>query len=111
MKTKIKSNQNTAGSALLVTLFLLTILAVSIAGYLSYSQQQSFLGGRAQAWNMALSVSEAGVEEGLEQLNNNWSHLTTDGWTQDGTIYSINRPLGDGNSYTVYIDYSNTIAP
>jgi len=111
MKTKIVPNPNTAGTALLVTLFLITILAISIAGYLSYTQQQSFLGARAQSWNMALSVSEAGVEEGLEQLNNNWSHLTADGWTQDGTTYSITRPLGDGNSYTVYIDYSSTIAP
>src|SRR6266446_172992 len=104
MKTKIETNAN-EGSALLVTLFLMTILAVSIAGYLSYTQQQSFLGVRAQAWNMALSVSEAGVEEGLQQLNNNSSHLASDGWSQSGTIYSINRSLADGNSYTVYIDY------
>ena len=110
MKTRTKTNSNT-GSALLVTLFLMTVLAISIAGYLSYTQQQTFLGSRAQSWNMALAVSEAGVEEGLQQLNNNTSHLSADGWSQDGSTYSITRSLLDGNSYTVSIDYSNTVSP
>src|SRR2546425_578198 len=110
MKTKLNPSQNCA-SALLVTLFLITILAVSIAGYLAYANQQTRLGVRAQTWNMALAVSEAGVEEGLEQLNNNYANLSSDGWTGSGTTYSISRSLGNGNSYTVSIEYSNTTSP
>ncbi len=110
MKIERNFNQN-AGNALVITLFLVTILAVSIAGYLSYTNQQSLLGFRSQTWNMALAVSEAGVEEGLSQLNNNYTNLASDGWTASGSIYSISRSLGNGNSYTVSIDYSNAFAP
>ncbi len=110
MKTKLNPSQNSA-SALVVTLFLVTILAISIAGYLSYTNQQTLLGARSQTWNMALAVSEAGVEEGLEQLNNNYANLSSDGWTGSGTTYSITRSLGNGNSYTVSIEYSNTTSP
>ena len=110
MKTKLNPSQNCA-SALLVTLFLITILAVSIAGYLAYTNQQTRLGVRAQTWNMALAVSEAGVEEGLQQLNNNYANLSSDGWTGNGTTYSISRSFANGDSYTVSIEYSNTTSP
>ena len=110
MKTKLNPSQNCA-SALLVTLFLITILAVSIAGYLAYTNQQTRLGVRAQTWNMALAVSEAGVEEGLQQLNNNYANLSSDGWTGSGTTYSISRSFANGDSYTVSIEYSNTTSP
>jgi len=110
MKTKLNPSQN-SGSALVVTLFLITILAISIAGYLAYTNQQTRLGVRSQTWNMALAVSEAGVEEGLEQLNNNYSNLSNDGWTGSGTIYSISRSFPNGSSYTVSIDYSNSTSP
>src|SRR5882672_10259248 len=110
MKTKLNPSKNSA-SALVVTLFLITILAISIAGYLAYTNQQTRLGVRAQTWNMALAVSEAGVEEGLQQLNNNYLNLSADGWTASGTTYSISRSLGSGNSYTVSIEYSNTTSP
>src|SRR5439155_3733130 len=110
MKTKPNPSQNCA-SALLVTLFLITILAVSIAGYLAYTNQQTRLGVRAQTWNMALAVSEAGVEEGLQQLNNNYANLSSDGWTGSGTTYSISRSFANGDSYTVSIEYSNTTSP
>src|SRR5580765_549719 len=110
MKISTKHNSN-AGSALLVTLFLMTILAVSIAGYLSYTEQQTFLGARSQSWNMALAVSEAGVEEGLQQLNNNYMNLTADGWTANGTVYTITRTFSNGNSYSVAIDYADSLSP
>ena len=110
MKTKLNPSKNSA-SALVVTLFLITILAISIAGYLSYTNQQTRLGMRSQTWNMALAVSEAGVEEGLQQLNNNYANLSADGWTGSGTTYSISRSFANGNSYTVSIEYSNSTSP
>src|SRR5206468_2891916 len=64
-----------------------------------------------QTWNMALAGSEAGVEEGLQQLNNNYANLSSDGWTGNGTTYSISRSFANGDSYTVSIEYSNTTSP
>jgi hypothetical protein len=111
MKTYQNLSLREKATALLVTLFIMTILAVSIGGYLYYVKQQSLLGVHAQAWNMAICVSEAGVEEGLEQLNSNDSNLSADGWSASGTVYSMTRTFPNGNSYTVSIDCSNAFSP
>jgi len=111
MNTKLNPSRRRTASALMVALSVMTILALSIAGYLMFVQQQSFLGARAQAWNMAMSISEAGVEEALQQLNSNSSQLTSDGWTANGTVYSISRDLANGSSYSVYISNSVPNAP
>ncbi len=94
-------------SALLTTLVVLSILSLFVMYYLSLAEQQSNLNARSQAWNMAIAVSEAGVEEGLQQLNNNTFNLTADGWASpSGGIYTMDRTLPDGSSYTVKLDLS-----
>src|SRR3954453_3936202 len=110
MKIRVSIKTKPLASSLLVALVTCSILSVSIFGYLSMSEQQHFLSARSQAWNMAIAVVEAGIEEGLEQLNTNQGHLTSDGWanTLPG-IYVRSRTLPDGNSYTVKIDA--TMAP
>ena len=105
-----KSFPKQAASAMLVSLFMITLLALSVAGYLTYVEQQALLGTRSQAWNLALGLSEAGVEEALQHLNVNSANLNTDGWSPDGSTYSMNRTLPNG-SYTVAIDYSNPHVP
>ena len=118
MKTKLNSLRRKVANALLVTLFMMLILAVSIAGYMSYVQQQNRLGTRAQCWNMAMAVSEAGVEEALEAINNgitngppaSWVFLNN-GWTQVGTSnYMVHRTL-PGGEYYVTNDMSNWLKP
>ena len=101
-----KSFPKQAASALLVSLFMITLLALSVAGYLTYVEQQALLGARSQAWNLALGLSEAGVEEALQHLNVNYANLHTDEWSVDGPRYtSPLRTLTNG-SYTVTIDNS-----
>jgi hypothetical protein len=118
MKTKLKVLKGRFASSLLVTLFMMTILAVSIAGYLYYVEQQNKLSARSQAWNMAMAISEAGIEEGLEALNS-WpttdcppgSQFTGNGWTSDGNnVYHIRRDLPNGY-YVVTNDLSDCYHP
>ncbi len=104
------SLRNETASALIVTLFIMTLLAVSVAGYLTYVNQQSLLGARSQTWNLALGLSEAGVEEALQHLNVNYANLNADSWTPNGTTYTMERTLTNG-SYTVVIENSNPNAP
>jgi len=111
MKTRLNPTLKLAASAMLVALCLMTILALSIAGYLTYVQQQSSLGARAQTWNMAMSIAEAGIEEALQHLNSNTSNLGVDGWTGNGSSYTVTRALADGNSYTVTIDATTPNSP
>src|SRR6266704_1299953 len=66
---KKKNNISVAGSVLLVTLATCIILGVLMGSYLSMIKSQHFSVARGQAWNSALVVAEAGVEEAMAQLN------------------------------------------
>src|SRR5215468_10920249 len=61
-------NQNKA-SVLLITMGVCTIMGILVASYLTMAQTQRFSVARAQAWNHALAVAEAGVEEAMADLN------------------------------------------
>src|SRR5438445_9428828 len=70
MELDIKEKKNPiAGSVLLVTLATCVILGVLMGSYLSMIKSQHFSVSRGQAWNGALVVAEAGVEEAMAQLN------------------------------------------
>jgi hypothetical protein len=63
------SSGSQSGSILLVTVFLAGILGLGLGYYLWLVRAQNLLVARSQAWNSALSLAEAGVEEGLAQAN------------------------------------------
>jgi len=69
MRVNTKKKSLVAGSVLLVTLAACLILGVLMGSYLSMIKSQHFSVARGQAWNGALVVAEAGVEEALAQLN------------------------------------------
>lgn len=87
----------------MVTLVICSVLAFSVLGYLSVIEQQGLLGRRSQSWNIAMTVAESGIEEGLQHLNKNFSNLATDGWSLSGSLYVRSNALPDGNAYTVAI--------
>lgn len=104
MKIKLLRKFNNLGNALLVTTILCALLSIGVMSYLSVVEQENLLSARSQAWNMAMAVTEAGIEEGLEQLNTNDGNLGADGWSYDGTYYWRTNTFPDGDSYTVQID-------
>jgi len=65
MKLKLSSKASELGAALVTALVVGSILCVSFAGYLSVTEQHTLLSARSQAWNMAITIVEAGIEEGL----------------------------------------------
>ena len=106
MKTNLFPSVRSSASTLLTTLIISAIISVSLAGYMATVQQQNFLSARSQAWNIAIAIVEAGIEEGLQHLNNNGVNLNCDGWTANGLTYTRSRTLPDGNGYDVRIDTS-----
>jgi len=80
------------------------VLSFLVIGYLSLIEFQSRISMRSQSWNVALSVAEAGIEEGLQHLNDNREALASDGWTFDGSCYNRSRTLGTGDRYTVRLN-------
>ena len=107
MKIKLGKHFRQMASALLVTMVLGSILCVFVVYYLGLIQQQNTLSVRSQAWNIAIAVSEAGVEDGLQALNSG----AVDGWTKEGTRYWRQRMLPDGNWYVVTNDLTTANAP
>ena len=112
MKINLNFLRARLGMALLVTLILIGILTLSIAGYLSFLQQQSVFGARGQNWNLALAISEAGIEEALQHLNScDGVGLSKDSWQQNGMLYTMTRTLSDGSTYEVTIDDTDARHP
>ena len=108
MKTKVFKRMKRAASALVVALAICSIFSLFVVYYLSLIEQQNLLNSRSQTWNMAIAITEAGVEEGLENLNDNSSNLGAAPWSYlGGSTYYRSNTLPDGNSYTVFI--TNTL--
>jgi hypothetical protein len=112
MKTKTSRKSKALGSSLLTVLFIGTMLSLGALSYLTLVDQQSYLSYRSQAWNLAMTLVEAGLEDGLEQLNSNSASLGTAPWSYDtnSSTYSHTYTSSAG-SYTVYIQYYDPFNP
>ena len=69
MKLQPARQQGTLGSVLMVTLFAAVLLGLTLGSYLYLVHAQNISVFRSQAWNAALAMAEAGVEEALAHLN------------------------------------------
>src|SRR5207249_7657805 len=109
------------GSILVVTLLLAAILVLTLGGYLWWVRTQNLLVAESQAWNSALALAEAGIEEGMAQINvfvgtdnvlNYMSSVSTN-FPQNGTTYGpLLTPLTLTNdSYSSGSYYSIKITP
>src|SRR5206468_3714171 len=74
MRTRLL-NSHQAGSVLMLTLFLAIILGTTLASYLYWVRTQNLLVSESQAWNSALAIAEAGIEEGMAQININAGNI------------------------------------
>lgn len=104
MRTNTVKRIKQAASALLTALIICSTFSLFVVYYLSLIEQQSLLNNRSQTWNMAIAITEAGIEEGLENLNDNTSNLGQAPWSSlGGNTYYRSNTLPDGSSYTVFI--------
>src|SRR3989441_477168 len=104
---KIRTQSQTQGSVLLVTLLTATIIGLALASYLTLTSNQNLAVSRSTSWNEGIPVAEAGIEEALTQIYecgitnlsaNNWT------WGTDG-YYHKTRSIGnDGSYYEVAIN-------
>jgi hypothetical protein len=108
MNTKSFKRVKQVASALLSALIICSIFSLFVVYYLSLIEQQNRLNTRSQSWNMAIAITEAGVEEGLEHLNDNTGNLALAPWSYlGGSTYYRSNTLPDGSSYTVFITNSS----
>ena len=110
MKISLSQKAKQIASALVLVMVMGGILCLFVVYYLSLVEQQNKLNARSQAWNIAIAVSEAGIEEGLEAINNVNGFNATE-WAYDGTYYIRTNSLVGDNSYVVYIKGPTATTP
>src|SRR4051812_5964354 len=111
MKTSLSTKTKQLGAALLVAMCISAFLCICIMGYLSLAEHQNYMSARSQSWNMSIAMTEAGVEEGMQQLNTASTNMAINGWTYDGSSYYRSNGFADGNYYTVNIWMTNANLP
>ena len=69
MKIRFDRRHRGSASVLVITLLLASILGITLGSYLYWVRTQNLLVAESQAWNSALALAEAGIEEGMAQIN------------------------------------------
>jgi hypothetical protein len=88
------------GSVLVAALLMAIILGFTLGSYLLWVSSQNVLTRESHAWNAALVVAEAGIEEGMAQINTPFgtnNHLEANNWgviVESGLGRSIYGPPG-----------------
>src|SRR5436190_14259637 len=100
----ISKRVNQCGSVLIITLVLAIILGTTLASYLFWVRTQNLLVEESQAWNSAMAIAEAGIEEGMAQINVNVGTVNS---TSFGTSIAANwAPVSGGWSNANVLGYS-----
>jgi hypothetical protein len=113
MILRAKARTGEFASVLFITLILAGLLGLTLGSYLYWVRTQNLLVSESQAWNTALTIAEAGIEEGMAQLNvalghpataTNFTPSATTNWgAPSGDIFGpVTRTL-NGGSYSAII--------
>src|ERR1043165_1012493 len=101
---KIRTTKE-AGGMLVTALILSAIMGTALASYLGVVRAQHRSVARSLAWNTALPVAEAGIEEAMAHINLNTNRALA-GWTLVGTNYVKSRTIwGVKYDLTVSTDF------
>jgi len=116
MKTRFIHRSNESASVLVLCLILAVVLGITLGSYLALVRTQTVLGAESQAWNSALTLAEAGIEDGLAQINisygailtpTNYLDSITANWgASAGGVYARSNVL-NGGSYSVSVFPTN----
>src|SRR5262245_26315521 len=103
MKPAIGKSQQ--GSVLVMTVVSCALIGSVLCSYLVLISGRNQRAMRAMAWNSAIPVLEAGLEEALTHLQDDKSNPTANDWTVDHVsghkVYWKNRVLPDGSYFYV----------
>lgn len=101
MKTRPFQNKRERGNTLLVTIVITALIGFILATYLTLVQSQNTATARSQAWNLAMPIVEAGIEDAMAHINENYEvGLDRDGWeAAGGTSYTLPAPRSIGDSF------------
>jgi hypothetical protein len=115
----LNKGRATQGGVLVVTLGITVILGLGLASYLTLMRVQYVSVVRSQAWNAAMGLAEAGVEEALAQLNPGALLFSTNidrganGWSlaADGLYHAPQRAITNSSVTNGYYDVAISADP
>ena len=98
------------GNTLIAVLVLTTVIVIALGSYLHLASTEHKITHRSLAWNAALPLAEAGVEEALAHLNHNKTNFAADGWTTnhfkhrslDNDYFDVRFDGSPGGLVTIY---------
>src|SRR5262245_25010762 len=105
-----KTVQGVQGGALVTALAISAVLAIGVASYLTLVAHQNTLVNRSQAWNRAMANAEAGIEEGLAQINiffgtNGYQASAKANWGSNASgFYGVHTGALSAGFYSAIID-------
>ena len=108
MKIIFRQGQRNQGSILFLTLILSIVMGISLGSYLILTSGQEKSVSRSQRWNAALDAAEAGIEDGLAQVNNSPKDFSANGWTAGSGTYGPENQTLIGGRYSVLVVGSST---
>jgi len=89
---RVTPKREPSGSALIVTVVTTGILGIMLAAFVKLAEFQNHITARSHAWNAALPLAEAGVEEALTHLYHvDRGDLATNGWIRFGASWTRTR--------------------
>lgn len=108
MKFNRAKQHGIEGSVALITLAVMLLIGMAIASYLMMVQSQQRLVAQSQAWNGALTLAEAGIEEGMAQVNMSFgtnypSSAATNWGGPSGGIFGPRTSTMTNGSYSAII--------
>ena len=93
------------GSVLVISLMTCALVGIALGSCLVLISNRNMTAMRATAWNSAIPVLEAGIEEALTHLHHDGSSPTANNWTADVVdgkpVYWKHREFPDGSHYYV----------
>jgi putative adhesin len=103
MKIIFRTHPANEGNILFMALFLAIVIGISLGSYLALTSGQEQSVSRSQRWNGALNLAEAGIEEGLAQVNDSPQDFSANSWTKSGTTYGPQTRTLSNGKYSVLI--------
>jgi hypothetical protein len=114
---KITTKSQEAGGTLILTLFTCLTVGIVLGSFLTLISARNKVTMRSTAWNAAIPVLEAGIEEAMTHLKKvrDDHNMTGNGWTASivggQPVHVKKRTLPDGSYYNVTIYNGTTDAP
>jgi len=112
---KIEGKRNEAGATLLVALFTALIIGAVLGSFLLVTSSRTKLTLRSTAWNAAVPVLEAGIEEAFTHLHDDTNNYRTNGWALTNmsgqAVYAKTRSFKDGSYFYTTIFGAGSSGP